>query len=85
MHISSQPNSAGVDRFDRYVFKHAFYSLDTMLAVASFASGGILERFPKLKVAFMEAGAGWVPWMMDRLHEHYGAAAAANALAAAQP
>ena len=42
-----------------------------MLAVASFASGGILERFPKLKVAFMEAGAGWVPWMMDRLHEHY--------------
>ena len=19
----------------------------------------------------MEAGAGWVPWMMDRLHEHY--------------
>lgn len=69
-HIIST-NSAGVDRFDRYVFKHAFYSLDTMLAVASFASGGILERFPKLKVAFMEAGAGWVPWMMDRLHEHY--------------
>jgi hypothetical protein len=42
-----------------------------MLAAASFVSGGILERFPKLKVAFMEAGAGWVPWLMDRLHEHY--------------
>ena len=53
------------------MFKHAFYSLDTMLAAASFTCGGILERFPRLRVAFMEAGAGWVPWLMDRLHEHY--------------
>jgi predicted TIM-barrel fold metal-dependent hydrolase len=70
VHIVST-NSAGIDRFDRYVFKHAFYSLDTMLAVTSFCAGGILERFPRLKVAFLEAGVGWVPWVMDRLHEHY--------------
>jgi predicted TIM-barrel fold metal-dependent hydrolase len=70
VHIIST-NSAGIDRFDRYVFKHAFYPLDSMLAAASFVSGGILERYPKLKVAFMEAGVGWVPWLMDRLHEHY--------------
>ena len=42
-----------------------------MLAVNSFVAGGILERFPQLKVAFMEAGAGWVPWMLDRLNEHF--------------
>ncbi len=70
VHIIST-NSAGIDRFDRYVFKHAFYPVDTMFAAASFVAGGILERYPKLKVAFMEAGAGWVPWLMDRLHEHF--------------
>jgi predicted TIM-barrel fold metal-dependent hydrolase len=42
-----------------------------MLAAASFVAGGILERYPQLKVAFMEAGVGWVPWLMDRLHEHF--------------
>jgi len=70
VHIVSN-NSVGVDRFDRYVFKHAFYALDAMISVASFAAGGILERFPNLKVSFMEAGAGWVPWIADRLHEHH--------------
>jgi hypothetical protein len=70
VHIIST-NCVGIDRFDRYVFKHAFYPLDTMLAVASFTSGGILERYPKLKAGFMEAGVGWVPWVMDRLHEHF--------------
>ena len=34
-----------------------------MLAVASFVAGGILERYPKLKVGFMEAGVGWAPWL----------------------
>lgn len=70
VHIIST-NSTGIDRFDRYVFKHAFYALDSMLAVSSFTAGGILERYPRLKVAFMEAGAGWAPWIVDRLHEHY--------------
>lgn len=34
-------------------------------------SGGVFERHPRLRVAFLEAGAGWVPFFMDRLHEHY--------------
>lgn len=70
VHIVST-NASGIDRFDRYVFKHAFYPLDLMIAVSCFAAGGILERFPRLRVAFLEGGAGWVPWVMDRLHEHW--------------
>lgn len=34
-------------------------------------SGGVFERHPKLRVAFLEAGAGWVPFFIDRLHDHY--------------
>ncbi len=42
-----------------------------MIGVMCIVAGGILERFPKLKVAFLEAGGGWVPYWMERLDEHY--------------
>jgi predicted TIM-barrel fold metal-dependent hydrolase len=32
---------------------------------------GVFELFPELRVAFLECGAGWVPYMMDRLDEEY--------------
>ena len=33
--------------------------------------GGVLERFPRLRTAYLESGCGWVPWWMDRLDAHY--------------
>ena len=32
---------------------------------------GVFERFPKLRVAFLESGCGWVPYMADRLDESW--------------
>jgi predicted TIM-barrel fold metal-dependent hydrolase len=44
---------------------------DVMECVALFCAGGILERFPKLRVLFLEANGGWiVPWL-ERLDHHY--------------
>jgi predicted TIM-barrel fold metal-dependent hydrolase len=40
-----------------------------MFAVGSFTGGGILERHPTLKVAFLEANCSWLPWMLWRLDE----------------
>jgi predicted TIM-barrel fold metal-dependent hydrolase len=31
----------------------------------------VFQEFPKLRVAYLEAGAGWVPFMMDRMEEDY--------------
>jgi predicted TIM-barrel fold metal-dependent hydrolase len=31
----------------------------------------VFERFPRLRVASLEAGCGWVPYLMDRLDESY--------------
>ena len=31
---------------------------------------GVLERHPSLRVAFLEAGGGWVPYWLERLDEH---------------
>jgi predicted TIM-barrel fold metal-dependent hydrolase len=33
--------------------------------------GGVFETFPRLKVAYLEAGCGWVPYLMDRLDEKW--------------
>jgi uncharacterized protein len=42
-----------------------------MLAVGAFCGGGILERFPKLKVAFLEGNCSWLPWVLYRLDERW--------------
>lgn len=64
--------AAGIERFDHPFFNHAMtHPFEQMIAVLCLVVGGILERHPRLKVAFMEAGAGWVPYWMERLDEHY--------------
>jgi len=42
-----------------------------MFSVGSFLGGGILERHPTLKVAFLEANCSWLPWLLWRLDEAY--------------
>jgi predicted TIM-barrel fold metal-dependent hydrolase len=41
-----------------------------MMNVTDFVGFGILERHPRLRVAFLECGAGWVPYYLHRLDEH---------------
>jgi len=61
------------DRFvNSYALAHACaFSFDAMLMFATIVGGGIVERFPRLRVVFLEAGVGWVPYWLDRLDEHY--------------
>ena len=44
---------------------------EQMLAAVSFCGGGILERHPRLRVAFLEGNASWVPFLLWRMDEHY--------------
>ncbi len=44
---------------------------DMKTTLAMLICGGVLERFPKLKVIFLEANGGWiVPWL-ERLDHHF--------------
>jgi predicted TIM-barrel fold metal-dependent hydrolase len=45
--------------------------VEQMMALGSFCGGGILERHPKLRVAFLEANCAWAPWLLWRLDEAY--------------
>jgi uncharacterized protein len=64
----------GVDRFDNYIQVHSVsFPFDQMAAMTALVSGGVFDRHPTLRVAFLEAGAGWLPWFVERLGEHYEA------------
>jgi predicted TIM-barrel fold metal-dependent hydrolase len=43
--------------------------LEQMLALGSFCAGGVLAKHPRLRVAFLEANCGWLPWLLWRLDE----------------
>jgi len=63
--------AAGGDRFDNYLVRHLLsHPLEQMVACTALVMGGVLERHPRMKVAFLESGAGWVPYLLDRMDEH---------------
>ena len=41
------------------------------MAMMGMICGGVLERHPRLKVGFFEAGCSWVPYWLSRLDEHF--------------
>jgi predicted TIM-barrel fold metal-dependent hydrolase len=45
--------------------------VELMGAIASMTTGGILERHPALRCAFLEGTAGWVYWWLWRLDDQW--------------
>ena len=44
---------------------------EQMKAVTAMVIGGVFERFPRLKVGFLEAGCGWVPFWLQHMDEEF--------------
>ena len=54
------------------VINYVVHSLaPTIEPIVSMCASGVFERFPKLRAATIEADAGWVPWMMQKMDESY--------------
>ena len=43
-----------------------------MIALVSFIYHGVFDRYPKLRVAFLEGGCGWLPSLLDRAERDEG-------------
>ena len=43
--------------------------IDQQMTLSNLTYGGVLERFPQLKVIVLECGGGWIAHWMDRLDE----------------
>ena len=47
------------------------FPLELMMAMGSMILGGVLDRFPDLKVAFLEGNCSWLPWWLYRLDDQW--------------
>jgi uncharacterized protein len=64
----ARTQTVGADRFHTRFAQHACsHPIEHMLAFASLLEAGVFERHPTLRVGFLEAGAGWVPFWLHRL------------------
>ena len=62
----------GQERTHNFLQLHAFeHPVEHMMAVMLMTTGGIMHRYPKLRVGFMENGAGWAGFWLHHLDEHY--------------
>ena len=70
--VGSRLPTAGADRFDNHGIVHiSSHPLEQMLAMMDVIMGAVLERFPRLRFAFLEGNCGWLPFWLNRMDEHY--------------
>src|SRR3990172_66421 len=63
----------GFDYFDKFIQVHTLeHPFAILIQFTHMIFEGLFERFPRLRVAFLEAGSGWLPYMMDRMDEEMG-------------
>ncbi len=62
----------GCRKLKTFAEVHAYgFPAGMILNFTSVMCQGVTNRFPKLKLAFLEIGATWLPYYLDRLDEHY--------------
>ncbi len=68
----SHLGGGGVELFPRFIQAHTVsHPFGQMRQLTSIVFEGIPERFPRLRLAFLEAGAGWAPYWMERMDDEY--------------
>ncbi|MGH8642807.1 MAG: amidohydrolase family protein [Burkholderiales bacterium] len=61
----------GLDTWDNlFLQRSAAHPWCGMRNMAALIGGGVMDRYPKLRVGTLEAGHGWLPFWMKRIDEH---------------
>ena len=61
-----------IDRFDTFLAEHTIgHTFEQMSAAINVVYGGVLDRFPRLRVGFLEGMVGWIPMLAERMDEEY--------------
>ncbi len=69
--FGSRMSSFATGRYDNPFFEHMIcHPFEQMAACLDVVCGGVLERFPNLRVGFFESGLGWLLYWLDRMDEH---------------
>jgi predicted TIM-barrel fold metal-dependent hydrolase len=71
-HVSTGNDPRGVKGPGGAITNAVIHSFaPVMEPVTNLCSSGVFDRFPKLRFVSVEAGAGWVPWLLDMMDEVY--------------
>jgi predicted TIM-barrel fold metal-dependent hydrolase len=63
---------AGHEPFPKFIQAHAVSHVFAQLRqITSVMFDAVPVRFPRLKIAFLEAGSGWIPFFLQRLDEEW--------------
>ncbi len=63
----------GLERLHRLIeVRTLTHGFSQMVQMTSMIFAGVFDAFPRLRVAFCEAGAGWVPYLLERMDLEYG-------------
>jgi predicted TIM-barrel fold metal-dependent hydrolase len=66
------PEYFGAGTFDQFIDVHTLsHAFAQMIQMTSIVLRGVLEKFPNLRVAFMEAGCSWAPYWAGRMDEEW--------------
>jgi predicted TIM-barrel fold metal-dependent hydrolase len=63
---------AGSERMEKYAYVHmTAFAFEPMIALMHMIGEGVFDRYPRLKVAYVEGACGWVPFWAERMDEHF--------------
>ena len=69
---SAPAQGLGLDRLRRLIeVRSLTHPVGQFVQMTSMIFGGVYDTFPKLRVAYCEAGSGWVPYLSERLDNEY--------------
>lgn len=62
----------GGDRYrDPFFFHMVCHPFEQQAACMDLICGGVLARYPRLRVGFLESGVGWLGYWLDRMDGHF--------------
>jgi predicted TIM-barrel fold metal-dependent hydrolase len=69
----SGQDTLAMDRFKRGgAVRHAVaHTFEMIAASTSMIMCGVCDKFPRMRVAFLESGGGWMAGWLDRMDRHY--------------
>jgi predicted TIM-barrel fold metal-dependent hydrolase len=73
LHDSASPHLPSFgERMETHTSGHIIsHPVEAMVAMMSLIWFGVIERHPNLKVVHVEADAGWLPYWLQRMEQHY--------------
>ncbi|MEW6300056.1 MAG: amidohydrolase family protein [Thermodesulfobacteriota bacterium] len=70
--FGTKMQTLGQERYkDPFFFHMVCHPWEQQAACLDIICGGVLSKFPRLKVAFLESGVGWIGYWLDRMDGHF--------------